>query len=364
LVLSVGVDQGSVSYDIVAIDDSNGEPKIVLEKSFSTKFVKERPSVVVDTIFSLGVKIDSLVLPSGFGTRLKHIWELTSEDFFEMSLKPGGGSSLERVIQAVKNTGVNAYVIPAVKHLPTVPAHRKLNRVDLGTSDKVCAAALGVYTQMKNKSITPEETEFVLAELGSSFNAFIGVKNGKIVDGVGGTNSWLGIGSRGCVDGEVAALMGEFSKDDAYSGGALYLASAGNGNMSVEELAVYAEQGHERARLVCEAYVEGVVKDVSAIIAANGISSTELFLSGRIPRISYFNEALRSKLRGYTLLGMDRMGSVAKEGAIGAAIIANGLVGGVFKPIVDNLSLDKAAGHVLDYVHLPPKARSRVGLLD
>ncbi|MEM0120033.1 MAG: DUF1464 family protein [Thermoprotei archaeon] len=349
------MDQGSVSYDIVAIDDSGVEPIIVLEKSFSTRFVKERPNVVVDTITSLGAKIDSVVLPSGFGTTLKHINDLDDQDFFEMSLKPAGGSSLEKVIRAVRNAGVNAYVIPAVKHLPTVPTHRKLNRVDLGTSDKVCVAALGVYTQMRAKNIRPEDAEFVLAELGSSFNAFIAVKNGKIVDGVGGTNSWMGIGSRGCVDGEVAALMGEFSKEDAYSGGVLYLASAGNGNVSVEEVAVYAEQGQESARLACEAYVEGVVRDVSAIVAASGINTREVFLSGRISRIKYFYEALQAKLSGYTLLTMDRMKSIVKEGAIGAAIIANGLVGGVFKPIVENLNITNASGHVLDHVHLPQK---------
>jgi predicted butyrate kinase (DUF1464 family) len=352
LVLSVGMDQGSVSYDIVALDDTSGEPRIVLEKSFSTKFVKERPRVVVDTVKSIGARVDVAVLPSGFGTRLKHIRDLTPDDFFEMSLKREGGSSLERVINEFRDSGVEAYVIPAVKHLESVPQHRKLNRVDMGTSDKLCVAALAVYTQMKMDKVEPDRTEFVLAELGSSFNAFIAVKGGRIVDGIGGTNCWMGLGSRGSVDGEVAALMGTFSKVDAYSGGALYLASAGNGNMSVEELAVYADQGQETARLACEAYVEGIVRDVAAISAATNVSSNKLFLSGRTSRIPYFYNMLRSKLRSYSLMKLDRMGSVAKEGAIGAALIANGLAGGVFAPIVDNIGLTKAAGHVLDGVHM------------
>lgn len=348
----MGVDQGSVSYDIVGLDDSGGEPRIVLEKSFSTRFVKERPGVVVDTIASLGAKVDLVVLPSGFGTRLKPIWELTKEDFFEMSLKREGGSSLERVIEAVKRSGLNAYVIPAVKHLPSVPAHRKLNRVDLGTSDKVCVAALGIYTQMLLDNVGVGDTEFVLAELGSSFNAYVAVKGGKIVDGIGGTNSWLGMVSRGSVDGEVAALMGEFTKADAYSGGAVYLASSGNGNMSVEELAAYAEQGQELARLVGEAYVEGVVRDVAALSAAAEIGSRRLFVSGRVSRVKYFYDKIRSKLAEYRVSGLDTMGSTAKEGAVGAALVANGLAGGIFRPIVENMGLREAGGHVLDYVQL------------
>lgn len=352
MVVSVGVDQGSVSYDIVGLDDSGGTPKVVLEKSFSTKFVKERPNVVVEAISSLGSRVDLVVLPSGFGTRLKPVWELTREDFFEMSLKREGGSSLERVIEAVRRSGINAYVIPAVKHLPSVPAHRKLNRVDLGTSDKVCAAALAVYTQMLLDNVGPEETEFVLAELGSSFNAFIGVKGGRIVDGIGGTNSWLGMASRGSVDGEVAALIGGFTKGHAYSGGAIYLASAGNGNMSVEELAAYAERGQELAVLASEAYVEGVVRDVAAIVAGAGITPKWLFLSGRVPRIRYFYEKICSRLKQFRIAGLDRLGSTAKEGAVGAALVANGLAGGIFKPIVDNMGLRDAGGHVLDHVQL------------
>ena len=36
---------------------------------------------------------------------------------------------------------------PASSTSDTVPEHRKVNRVDLGTADKLCAAALGIQDQ-------------------------------------------------------------------------------------------------------------------------------------------------------------------------------------------------------------------------
>ena len=62
-----------------------------------------------------------------------------------------------------------------------------------------------------------------------------------------------------------------------------------------------------------------------------------------------------------TLEGFDRS---LKEAAQGAAVIADGLAGGRFAPIVDTLGIRAASGTVLDWLYVipPAAARSRLNL--
>jgi len=346
------MDQGSHTYDIVILDDQG--PRVVLEKSYSTRFVKERPEVTLHAINGFDVK--AVVLPTGFGTVLKRVEQIKEEDYLEISLKKDepSNSSLAKVIKLFKEAKIEAYLLPSVKHLNTVPKHRKLNRFDLGTSDKVCSAALGIYTQVTRRRITPQETCFVLAELGSAFNAFVTVENGMIVDGVGGTNCWLGMAARGSVDGEVAAYLGKFSKSDAYKGGALYLFTE-NAELTPEELGDAARNGSQRAKILADAYIEGVLRDISGSLGATGAKPKDIFLSGRVSGIPYFFNRISNQLERILGIGVSRMenfGSYVKEGAIGAAIIANGLVGGEFREIVESLKIKDASGSVFDDVYL------------
>src|SRR5262249_40202171 len=109
--------------------------------------------------------------------------------------------------------------LPGVIHVPTVPDHRKVNRIDLGTADKLCVAALAVA-----RHATPAEATFCLVELGSAFTACIVVAGGRIVDGVGGTGGPLGWRSAGGWDGEAAYLLSPLAKRDLFTGGVLSIA--------------------------------------------------------------------------------------------------------------------------------------------
>ena len=56
----------------------------------------------------------------------------------------GGIGGLRRLARRLAASELPVVFTPGVIHLDTVPAHRKINRVDLGTADKVCAAALAI----------------------------------------------------------------------------------------------------------------------------------------------------------------------------------------------------------------------------
>lgn len=356
LILTAGLDQGTTSYEVVVLEEVDSKLRLVMEKTFSTPYVKMHPEAPVKSLTTLGRTIDCSVVPSGFGSPLKDASALSDEEFFEMSLKKEdpGNSSLARVIKAFVKNGVKCYVTPSVRQLPTIPRHRRYNRIDMGTSDKVCSAALGVYTLWTSDGTPPNRASFVLVELGSAFNAYLMVQDGQIIDGVGGTNCWMGMSARGSVDGEVAALAGSLRKEDVYAGGALYLASGGNGNSTPEELAAYAETGVAEAVSAADAYVEGVARDVGGLVYATGVKPSSVFLSGRVARINYFNQRIIQRLRkNLDIRKLETMGSNSKEAALGAALVANGLAGGLCSSIVENMKLKGASGGVLSDVQIP-----------
>ena len=50
---------------------------------------------------------------------------------------------------------------------------------------------------------------------------------------------------------------------------------------------------------------------------------------------------------------MKSYSQIAKRAAQGAAFIANGLLGGRFEPIIENLKIKEASGSLLDEIFIP-----------
>src|SRR5690606_25634709 len=103
--------------------------------------------------------------------------------------------------------------------LPTVPAHRKLNTIDLGTPDKLCVAALALREDARLHCGAPSSSTFAVVEVGSAFTAALVVENGTLVDGACGTRGPIGLRSGGAWDGEVAYWTSPLSKKDLFRGG-------------------------------------------------------------------------------------------------------------------------------------------------
>ena len=64
-----------------------------------------------------------------------------------------GIGGLRALLRSLADSGLPIVFGPGVIHLPTVPRHRKYNRIDLGTADKVCAAACAIVDQSARRAI-------------------------------------------------------------------------------------------------------------------------------------------------------------------------------------------------------------------
>ncbi len=340
----IGIDPGTGSFDFFGMD---GE-KIILDTSVPVPEVAQNPRVLVDTVRSV-FPLDMIVGPSGYGLPLTQIRDITDR---ELTLMVPDDKSIplydgiRMVIRLMKAEGFPLYFTPGVIHLPTVPAYRKANKMDMGTADKVCCVALAIRDQAELYGIDYSQTSFILAEVGYAFNAVIGVDGGEIVDGLGGTSGGPGFITLGSMDSELAVRLGRFPGIVLFSGGAKD--ASGKDDLTPEELA----KEHHKYPPAWNMLLESIAKGVAAIMVAVE-KPREILLSGRLSGIPEIAETLAAKL---SKLGkvrkVGRQASVAKEAAEGAYIIGEGLLGGKYKGIVDCLELRGARGTMHDYILL------------
>ena len=104
----------------------------------------------------------------------------------------------------------------------------------------------------------------ILLELGGAFTAGVAVERGQVVDGVGGTCGPIGWRAAGGLDGEVAFLAGQVSKDLLFAGGV--------------ETVTTRDPGLSAPAL--EAFLEGAVK-LARQLAVSAPQADEVVLSGR-----------------------------------------------------------------------------------
>ena len=166
-----------------------------------------------------------------------------------------------------------------------MPAHRKVNRVDMGTADKVCAVALAIHEQAERHGCSERDVSFILLELGGAFTAAIAVERGRIVDGVGGTSGPLGLRGAGALDGEVAFLAGPDLEAPAVHGRRRRNRRPTRGCSRGDRQSLI----RPRAQLAWDAYLESAVKAVAAL-AVSAPEAREVMLSGRLARVAGVRE--------------------------------------------------------------------------
>lgn len=359
---TIGIDPGTVSFDICGLEDG----KVFLDTTLPSVDFAEDPQKLIDQLLD-SQPLDLVVAPSGYGLPLVSIDQFGDQERFLFTLvdeRERGGISvlggMGKMISLLKASGLPVLFLPGVIHLPTVPEHRKANRVDMGTTDKLCCLALGIYDQARHYDIPYEETSFVLAEVGGAYTAVMAVEEGKVVDGLGGTVGGVGYYSLGGMDGELAYLLSSFHKEILFSGGAAYI--AGRPEIAVEEFVELAKTD-ERARMAWEALLEGVCKSVAAELVVVP-EPREILISGRLTRTPEIREALIQRLSKFgPVRRVEGFAQVAKEAAQGAALLADGLAGGRMKGLVETMEIRGAGGTSLDHIYIKNAGELRLKYL-
>jgi predicted butyrate kinase (DUF1464 family) len=325
-----GTDPGTSSLDVLVLEDGTVRDQC----RFLPEQLTADPVVPVRWLSERG-PFDLIAGPSGYGLPLKSLRDCDERDLELLRLvrpdERGQGKGVVKfsaVLRAFRDAPLPVTTLPGVIHLPTIPDYRKINRIDMGTADKLGVAALAVAL------LDPAGTAtFCLVELGSAFTACLIVEHGRIVDGLGGTSGPVGWQSGGAWDGEAAYLLSPLGKGDLFAGG------------------VQSQRDPAAARL---GFRESLVKAVAGLQAVTPFR--RVVLSGRLL------ETEAQLIEGATddlgrLAEVRRLpslpGAWVKHAAQGAAVVADGLAGGKLAGLVQRLNVAQAAGTVLDWLAYP-----------
>src|SRR5215813_8907189 len=297
-----GADPGTSSLDLLILEDGTvadqcrlSPDQLLTDPTLPVRWLEERGP------FAL------VAGPSGYGLPLLPAARVTPDLLDLMTLvrpdergRAQGVSGFSAVVRALCASLLPVVFLPSVLHLPTVPVHRKINRIDLGTPDKLCVAALALA---RRPSPAEKEDSFCVVELGTAFTACLVVRNGSVVDGVGGTCGPVGWGSGGAWDGEAAYLLSPLAKSDLFSGGANSL-----------------DEDVRRALLS-----ESLLKTVAGLQTVTPFA--DIVLSGRLlecePELASLVTAELQRLGRVVRLG-GLPGAWVKQAAQGAALLADG----------------------------------------
>jgi predicted butyrate kinase (DUF1464 family) len=269
---------------------------------------------------------------------------------------PVGVGWMRSIVRALMAAGLPLVFGPGAVHLPTVPAYRKWNRIDLGTADKVASAALCIADQARRLGLEYAETSFVMLELGGGFSAALAVDGGQIVDGLGGSAGPIGARACGALDAEVAYLLGgALSKRTVFSGGALDPDGELDLSRELEELR--RDLRHREGWLALE---EGAAKAALAL-TVSAPTPLEILVAGRLGQAPGVIDALVERLAAVApVRAVTGLGAGTSAAAHGAAVLADGLAGGRYAALVENLGMAQASGSALDHLRVHGADRIRL----
>jgi len=359
-----GIDPGTRTMDLVVMDDEKDH--ILYGEAIDRDMITRDPSIPIKRLRDLRreYNIQSITAPSGYGIPLKPVQEASIEEILEATfihredcirrLKIVG---LRRLMMLFKDSDLPAWFSPGVIHLPTVPRYRKINRIDLGTADKVYTVVAAMVDARRRYNLRPGDLSILVVESGQAYNAAILVENGEIIDGIGGTMAWWGLMGGGFMDSEtcyaLSYVVPVFSKILLFQGGV----STSYGYTTYDEIEKELEKNNNKALQALNMITESLTKTIASLTAVSA-TKLRLYLSGRLYRYDKIrqavyneiakNDSLRTKIK--EIIFLESKSSKIKTAAVGAAYIASGVAGGKYSWIIDILKLDKSQGSIFNYI--------------
>ena len=319
----VGTDPGTSSLDLLLLVDGNVKGQVRLEP----ETLRRGPAALLNVLGDWA-PLDLIAGPSGYGLPLVRGVDVGEPEIDLMALtrpaergRDQGVLGFRSWVRALIGSPWPTIFLPGGIHLPTIPAHRKVNAIDLGTADKVAVAALALRIDGELIGRPLADSTFAVVEIGSAFTAVLVVAGGQLVDASAGTRGPIGVRSGGAWDGEAAYWLGPLAKDDLFRGG----------------LAGLGPDGPRAIR-------ESIVKHVAGLRAITPFD--RIYLAGR--RADLADGLLDCFGRVRTLPGLP--GAWVKHAAMGSSLLADGLAGGRHADLIEALALRSASGTALDYL--------------
>jgi predicted butyrate kinase (DUF1464 family) len=319
----VGVDPGTSSLDLLLLVDG-----LAAAQHRFAPTALQGDADCLNSLLEAWAPIDLIAGPSGYGLPLiyRENIDLATIDLMALTRPHDRGKSVGVLgfrswVQAFLETPWPLVFLPGGIHLPTIPEHRKLNKIDMGTPDKVAVAGLAIHSDQDRHS------SFAVIEVGSAFTALLVIQDRRLVDASAGTCGPIGLKSSGVWDGEAAYWLGPLTKADLFRGG-------------WTDMGTHAD----------EAFGESLRKHVAALRAVTPFDFA--YISGASldrPHVRMMVEnALKSLVDIAPLPSID--GAWVKHASQGAALLADGLAGGAHLRLVEDLALRHASGTILDYL--------------
>jgi len=319
----VGADPGTSSLDLLILEAG----AVVEQVRFLPEQLQTDPTLPVRWL-EQRAPFDLIAGPSGYGLPMVRAADVSDEQLHLMSLvrpdesgRVQGVAGFTAMVRAFRESLLPVVFLPGVIHLPTVPVQRKFNRIDLGTPDKLCVAALAIAARPQGA--------FCVVELGSAFTACMVAQQGRIVAGRGGTCGAVGWSSGGAWDGEAAYWRAPLSKDDLFHGGAGEV-DANTGRIWLRESLLETVAGLQAIAPFDEIVLSGRLLEREPGLAAE--VATDLLRLAKVTRLESLPDAW------------------VKHAAQGAALLADGLAGGGYGSLIETLALRQASGTALDWL--------------